>query len=68
MARVRDTRDGRDYEAGFDRRMTGRGPWADLLRQRFQRCCARLGYGQERVAMDLSRFDPGALRGQASLW
>ena len=43
MSLIRDARGGRDYDAAFGTRMTGRGPVAELLRARFHRACARLG-------------------------
>lgn len=58
MARVREMHGGRDYDAGFGRRQRGVGVWADLLRQRFDKACARLGLAQERTPLDLSRFRP----------
>ena len=68
MARVQDMRGGNDYEAAWGRRMHGQGVWAELLRQRFERCCQRMGYGGKRIGLDLSAFDSGALAGQATLF
>jgi DNA repair photolyase len=56
MARVREMRGGRDYDARFGARMTGEGVWAKLLRQRFEKGCARLGLNRERVPLDLTQF------------
>ena len=56
MARVREMRGGRDNDARFGHRMTGEGVWADLLRQRFEKTCRRLGLATERVPLDLSQF------------
>jgi DNA repair photolyase len=56
MARVREMRGGRDYDARFGARMTGEGVWAKLLRQRFEKACARLGLNRERVPLDLTQF------------
>lgn len=58
MARVREMRGGRDYDAGFAQRMTGEGVWAQLLQQRFRKAVARLGLDREREALDVSRFRP----------
>lgn len=58
MARVQEMRGGRDYDADFAHRMKGRGLWADLLRQRFEKACRRLGYRPERVALDTRLFRP----------
>ena len=56
MARVREMRGGRDYDARFGARMTGEGVWAQLLRQRFQKASARLGMNRERIPLDLGQF------------
>jgi DNA repair photolyase len=56
MARVRDMRGGKDYDAAFGTRMTGQGVWAQLLRQRFLKTCSRLGLNRERLALDLTQF------------
>ena len=58
MARVREMRGGRDNDARFGSRMTGRGVWAQLLRQRLDKACARLGLNRERIELDLTRFEP----------
>ena len=60
MARVREMRDGRDNDARFGSRMRGQGVWAELLRQRFDKACARLGLNRERIELDLSAFRPPA--------
>jgi DNA repair photolyase len=56
MARVREMRGGRDYDARFGARMQGEGVWAQLLRQRFEKAAARLGLNRERVELDLTQF------------
>jgi DNA repair photolyase len=43
MNRVREMRGGKDYDASFGKRMRGEGIWADMIRQRFEKCVARLG-------------------------
>ncbi len=69
MARVRDMRGGRDYQAQFGRRMQGEGVWADLLAQRFAAACTRLGLnGERRGVLDCSQFRPPPLNGQQSLF
>jgi len=60
MARVREMRGGKDNDSRFGTRMTGQGVWARLLRQRFDKACARLGYGRERADLDLTQFRPPA--------
>ena len=56
MARVRDMRGGKDYDATFGTRMRGTGPWAQMLRDRFNLAVARLGFNRERIAMDMTQF------------
>lgn len=58
MARVRDMRGGKDYDARFGSRMTGQGVWADLLARRVARACRAHGLNRERFTLDLSRFQP----------
>jgi DNA repair photolyase len=76
MARVQDLhgisddarQKGKDYNADFATRMKGKGLWADLIRQRFEKTCAKLGMNRQRTEMDLTRFRPAALHGQDSLF
>ena len=56
MARIREMRGGRDNDARFGTRMTGTGLWAQLLRQRFEKCAARLGLNRQRIELDLGQF------------
>jgi DNA repair photolyase len=56
MARVRDMRGGKDYDARFGSRMRGEGVWAELISQRFQKACARFGFNRERIPLDLTQF------------
>ena len=43
LSLVRDTRGGKDYDSRFGTRMTGEGPYATLLRQRFDKARTRYG-------------------------
>lgn len=56
MARVREMRGGKDYKAEFGSRMKGEGVWAQLLGQRFNKACARLGLNKTRTELDLTLF------------
>jgi DNA repair photolyase len=56
MARVQDMRGGRDNDPRFGTRMTGQGPWAALMRQRFEVAARRHGLLGQRVPLDLSAF------------
>ena len=68
MARIRDMRGGRDYDADFTTRMKGDGVWAELIRQRFDKACARLGLNHERVELDTTQFRPSLLADQQQLF
>jgi DNA repair photolyase len=56
MARVREMRGGKDYQADFGSRMKGEGVWARLLQQRLAKAKARYGLDRERRVLDLSQF------------
>lgn len=59
MARVRDVRAGKDNDACFGTRMRGQGIYAELIRNRFNLACRRLGFElRNRRPLDLSRFKP----------
>ncbi|KRH98483.1 PA0069 family radical SAM protein [Curvibacter sp. PAE-UM] len=68
MARIQEMRGGKDYDSNYATRMKGSGLWADLIRQRFHKACARHGLNRGRVELDLSLFRPGLARGQGSLF
>jgi DNA repair photolyase len=59
MNRVRDMRGGKDYDSSFGKRMHGEGIWADMIRQRFEKCVMRIGLGVRSgrfAALDVSHF------------
>jgi DNA repair photolyase len=58
MSLIRQARDGKTYRAEFGTRMKGTGPYAELLRRRFEAACKRLGLNERRRALqlDTSRF------------
>ena len=69
MARVREMRGGKDNDPNFGTRMIGTGIWAQMIRQRFDKASARLGFNRTRFELDLSQFRrPSAQPGQASLF
>jgi DNA repair photolyase len=67
MARVQDTRGGRDNDPSFGRRMVGAGIYADLVAQRFALAARRLGYG-ELSPLRADLFRRPARGGQLSLY
>jgi len=56
MARIREMRGGRDYDASFDTRMRGEGIWAELIAQRLAKAKRRFGLDRERHVLDVSQF------------
>lgn len=54
---VRQMRGGREYDSTFGTRMTGTGPFATLIRNRFRVACRKFGLdGEDRVALDTTQF------------
>ena len=67
LGRVRDSRNGHLYVSDFGRRMTGTGPYAEMLAQRFDLACRRLGLSTGRpaeMALDTSWFRPPPQAGE----
>jgi DNA repair photolyase len=70
MRHIREARGGKDYDSQFHQRMTGAGPYAELIAQRFALACKRLHLrrGREEGMLDCSQFCPPLERdGQLSL-
>lgn len=63
MARIRDSRGGKDYDSRFGERMRGTGIYAALIAKRFELCASRLGLGSE-AELDCSLFRAPQLPGQ----
>ena len=68
MARVRELRGGRDNDPRFGTRMTGEGPWAELLRQRLRAARRRHGLDGARLELDLTQFRRPAPAAQGELF
>jgi DNA repair photolyase len=69
LSLIKQARGGKLYDATWGKRMTGEGPYASMLRRRFDVACARLGLNRERPVLDTSRFIPPARNGsQRSLF
>jgi DNA repair photolyase len=69
MSRIHEMREGRDNDPNFGTRMTGTGLFAELLKQRYQKACKRLGLDQrEEPPLDCSLFRPPSRHGQQSLF
>jgi DNA repair photolyase len=58
MATIQSIRGGRDNDPDYFTRMKGQGPWADLLRTRFQIACRKLDLNRERLVLRTDLFRP----------
>jgi len=56
LSLIRQSRGGRLYDSRFGHRMKGSGPYAEMLRARFERAKRRLGLDQRRLALDTGQF------------
>jgi DNA repair photolyase len=63
MSLIRAMRGGKDYDAEWGKRMTGTGPYAELMAQRFRLAVSRLGLNRERAQLDCTRFRKPARAG-----
>src|SRR3954462_10187955 len=50
---VRDMRGGKDYDSGWDKRMTGTGPVAWMIGRRFEAACEKLGLNKGRTSLTI---------------
>ena len=60
MNRIRDIRNGRENDPRFRSRIHGEGIYADLIADRFAKCCRQLGLNQRKVTLDRTLFVPPA--------
>src|SRR5271170_3432292 len=56
FALIHQTRDGKDYDAAFGKRMTGSGPYAWMIGKRFDTACNRLGLNAQRTELTTEHF------------
>jgi DNA repair photolyase len=64
LSLVAQTHGGRLYDSTWSKRMTGSGPYADVLRLRFERACRRLGFNERTTRpLDTSGFQPPPQKG-----
>jgi DNA repair photolyase len=54
MSLINQTRGGKDYDSRFGVRMRGTGPYADLLRTRFELAARKLGFSDSSARHDLN--------------
>ncbi len=55
---VRGARGGKLYDAAWGTRMQGEGPYAFLIKRRFELACRRLGLIERDWALDVTKFRP----------
>jgi len=58
MSLIRSMRGGKDYDATWGKRMTGSGPYARMIAQRFAIAARRLGLNTNRSSLDTTKFRP----------
>jgi DNA repair photolyase len=63
MGRVRELHGGRDYDPEWGRRMRGQGPWAELIRARFDLALRRHGLDRTLPALRTDLFHPPSRSG-----
>jgi DNA repair photolyase len=55
LSLVRSTREGKLYDAAFEKRMTGSGSYAWMIGRRFEIAAQKLGFSQKKLRCDLFR-------------
>jgi DNA repair photolyase len=68
MSIIRSIREGRDNDPSFFNRMRGSGPWADLIRTRFQIAARKAGLNAYKYALRSDLFVPPNVDGQLTLF
>jgi DNA repair photolyase len=68
MSIIRQIREGKDNDPGFFTRMRGCGPWADLIRTRFQIAVRKNGLVGHKWQLRSDLFVPPRLDGQLALF
>lgn len=58
MATIQSIRGGRDNDPNFFTRMRGKGPWAELLRTRFELACKRHNMPSAKFKLRTDLFEP----------
>lgn len=56
MGHIRSARGGKDYDSRFHHRMTGSGPYADLLAKRFELAARKLNLTERKYELDCGKF------------
>ena len=58
LEQIRSARGGKLYDSTWGRRMRGEGPYAFVLKRRFELACKRLGLNKRSWDLDTTRFRP----------
>ena len=58
MSAIREAGGGQIYDSTYGLRQRGTGIYADLLLQRFEKACKRLGLNEHKHRLDLTQFKP----------
>ncbi|MBS0273060.1 MAG: PA0069 family radical SAM protein [Proteobacteria bacterium] len=64
MSLIRSMRGGKDYDAQWNTRMRGTGPYADMIAKRFRIAVKRLGLNADHRPLDTSQFKRPIQAGQ----
>jgi DNA repair photolyase len=66
---IRETRDGKDYDSTWGKRMKGSGPYAWMIGRRFEIACERLGLNAAKYSLSTEHFRaPKPGNGQLNLF
>jgi DNA repair photolyase len=60
MNTIRSLREGKENDARFFSRMSGKGVWAALIETRFRKACHKYGLDQQRIRLRTDLFKPPA--------
>ena len=58
IAKMQYSRGGKDYDAAFGSRMSGTGPFADLIAQRLKKATRRFGLDSKPASLRTDLFHP----------
>jgi DNA repair photolyase len=64
MSLIRSMRGGKDYDAQWNTRMRGTGPYADMIARRFHLAVRRFGFNTDHRPLDTRQFNRPAQPGQ----
>ena len=64
LSLLKSTRQGKEYDAAWGRRMRGTGPYAWAIGRRFELACERLGINAQKAPLDAGSFRRPVVAGQ----